>query len=68
MSSLTVSEPMGAGESLVVESNGAVILLEDVGVRYRIASERVITFKEYIIRRFQGKIALGDFWHCARLI
>lgn len=40
----------------------AVIRLEDVGVRYRIASERVATFKEYMIRRFQGKIALGDFW------
>lgn len=40
----------------------AVIHLEDVGVRYRIASERVATFKEYLIRRFQGKIALGDFW------
>jgi ABC-type polysaccharide/polyol phosphate transport system ATPase subunit len=53
---------MEAGESLVVESHGEVIRLEDVGVRYRIASERVITFKEYIIRRFQGKIALGDFW------
>jgi ABC-type polysaccharide/polyol phosphate transport system ATPase subunit len=39
-----------------------VIRLEDVGVRYRIASERVATFKEYLIRRFQGKIALGDFW------
>jgi len=39
-----------------------VIRLEGVGVRYRIASERVATFKEYLIRRFQGKIALGDFW------
>ena len=39
-----------------------VIRLENVGVRYRIASERVATFKEYLIRRFQGKIALGDFW------
>lgn len=39
-----------------------VIQLENVGVRYRIASERVATFKEYMIRRFQGKIALGDFW------
>lgn len=42
--------------------NGTVIRLERVGVRYRIASERVATFKEYMIRRFQGKIALGDFW------
>ena len=40
----------------------SVIRLESVGVRYRIASERVATFKEYLIRRFQGKIALGDFW------
>jgi len=39
-----------------------VIRLEEVGVRYQIASERVATFKEYMIRRFQGKIALGDFW------
>ena len=39
-----------------------VVRLEQVGVRYRIASERVATFKEYMIRRFQGKIALGDFW------
>jgi ABC-2 type transport system ATP-binding protein/lipopolysaccharide transport system ATP-binding protein len=39
-----------------------VVKLENVGVRYRIVSERVATFKEYMIRRFQGKIALGDFW------
>jgi ABC-type polysaccharide/polyol phosphate transport system ATPase subunit len=62
MSLLTVSESLGAGESLVVESNGEVIRLEDVGVRYRIVSERVHTFKEYMIRRFQGQIKLGDFW------
>lgn len=43
-------------------NNDTVIRLEQVGVRYRIASERVATFKEYMIRRFQGKIALGDFW------
>jgi ABC-type polysaccharide/polyol phosphate transport system ATPase subunit len=45
----------------------AVIKLENVGVRYRIASERVATFKEYMIRRFQGKIALGDFWALRQL-
>lgn len=48
--------------SLKFTNNEEVIRLDDVGVRYRIASERVITLKEYIIRRFQGKIALGDFW------
>ena len=57
-----MSEPLVSGKSLVPETNEAVIRLENVGVRYRIASERVATFKEYMIRRFQGQIKLGDFW------
>lgn len=48
--------------SLGTVNKETVVRLEQVGVRYRIASERVATFKEYMIRRFQGKIALGDFW------
>ena len=39
-----------------------VILLENVGVRYRIASERIATFKEYMIRRIQGKVHHREFW------
>ena len=39
-----------------------IIQLEDVGVRYRVASERVSTFKEYMIRRFHGQIKMKDFW------
>ena len=62
MSSPTGFEMSGIADSLLAGSDGNVIRLEGVGVRYRIASERVITFKEYIIRRFQGRIALGDFW------
>ena len=61
MSSPTVSESL-ISQSQEFEIQEAVVRLEGVGVRYRIASERVATFKEYMIRRFQGKIALGDFW------
>lgn len=62
MSLLTGSESMKSEASLASVNQDNVIRLEGVGVRYRIASERVATFKEYMIRRFQGKIALGDFW------
>lgn len=62
MSSLTGSERMNSESTLGSSYKEPVVLLENVGVRYRIASERVATFKEYLIRRFQGKIALGDFW------
>ncbi len=58
----TGSKTIMEDASIDMMNKEPVIRLEDVGVRYRIASERVATFKEYLIRRFQGKIALGDFW------
>jgi ABC-2 type transport system ATP-binding protein len=36
--------------------------LEDVGVRYRVPNERISTFKEYMIRRIQGKVKHREFW------
>ena len=57
-----MSESVLTDKSLASNSKEEVIRLENVGVRYRIASERVATFKEYMIRRFQGQIKLGDFW------
>jgi ABC-type polysaccharide/polyol phosphate transport system ATPase subunit len=62
MSLHTESESQLTENMQVVESQENIIHLENVGVRYRIASERVATFKEYLIRRFQGQIKLGDFW------
>lgn len=59
MNSLTASELLNTAPETAQDQ---VIRLEGVGVRYKIASERVATFKEYLIRRFQGKIALGNFW------
>jgi ABC-type polysaccharide/polyol phosphate transport system ATPase subunit len=63
MSSHTVSEKFAGVESqVVVSKNEEAILLEGVGVRYRVPSERVLSFKEYMIRRFQGQITMRDFW------
>jgi len=39
-----------------------VVRLEKVGVRYRVPSERISTFKEYVIRLLQRKVKHRDFW------
>jgi ABC-2 type transport system ATP-binding protein len=62
MSLHTESESLLSDKTMASDSQEEVIRLVNIGVRYRIASERVTTFKEYIIRRFQGQIKLGDFW------
>jgi ABC-2 type transport system ATP-binding protein len=38
------------------------VSFENVGVRYRVPSERIATFKEYMIRRIEGKIRHQEFW------
>lgn len=39
-----------------------VISLQNVHVRYRVPTERIGTFKEYAIRRLQGKVKHQEFW------
>ncbi|MBN1537125.1 MAG: ABC transporter ATP-binding protein [Anaerolineales bacterium] len=39
-----------------------VIRLEKASVRYRVPQERIGTFKEYFIRRIQGKVKHRSFW------
>ena len=39
-----------------------VIELDAVSVRYRVPQERIGTFKEYLIRRIQGRVNHHDFW------
>jgi ABC-2 type transport system ATP-binding protein len=56
MSLLTVSETQQP--SLFTET----VLIEQVGVRYRVPNERISTFKEYMIRRIQGKVKHREFW------
>ena len=45
-----------------INGNPEVIRLEDVGVRYRVPSERISHFKEYAIRWIQRRIKQRDFW------
>jgi ABC-type polysaccharide/polyol phosphate transport system ATPase subunit len=49
----------GMSERLI--DNNFVIHLEDVSVSYRVPSERIRTFKEYAIRRIQGKVHHREF-------
>ncbi len=39
-----------------------VVQLSQVSVRYRVPHERIGTFKEYAIRRLQGRIEYREFW------
>jgi ABC-2 type transport system ATP-binding protein/lipopolysaccharide transport system ATP-binding protein len=44
------------------KQNSKVVNFDKVGVRYRIPSERISSFKEYSIRWIQRKVAHRDFW------
>lgn len=46
-------------EQRVAES---AVQLDGIGVRYRIPSERVRSFKEYVIRRVKGTLTFREFW------
>jgi len=39
-----------------------IVHLEDVSVRYRVPTERIGTFKEYMILRLKRKIQMRTFW------
>lgn len=45
-----------------VSSSQDIICIENVSVQYRTPSERIGTFKEYIIRLLQRKIRFHSFW------
>jgi ABC-2 type transport system ATP-binding protein len=48
-------------EKAVIGPDEAVHL-EAVSVRYRVPTERVGTFKEYMIRRLKGQVRMRTFW------
>jgi ABC-type polysaccharide/polyol phosphate transport system ATPase subunit len=62
MSLHTVSESQILEKPVLANSLMETIHLENVGVCYRVSSERVSSFKEYVIRRAQGKINYREFW------
>jgi ABC-type polysaccharide/polyol phosphate transport system ATPase subunit len=45
-----------------LEDQQEAIRMENVGVRYRVPTERIGTFKEYVIRRMQRKVRNRAFW------
>lgn len=53
----TVSEPSKMDRDIQ-----PVIQLMDVGVRYRMPSEKIPTLKEYVIRTLRGQITHQTFW------
>lgn len=60
MNSPTVSEQMMVEPSETRQK--IAIQLDSVSVRYRVPEERFGTFKEFLIRRIQGKVNHRDFW------
>lgn len=59
MSLLTASEPRTA-PGLDLDSQTA-IRLEKISVRYRVSEEQIGTFKEYMIRKIQGRVNHRQF-------
>src|SRR5512137_905929 len=57
---LPIASRMTAKDS--VTDPEEAVHLEAVSVRYRVPSERVGTFKEYLIRRLKGKVQMRTFW------
>jgi ABC-2 type transport system ATP-binding protein len=58
----TASDIAVSQNPIVEPDHEIVVRLEKVGVRYRVPSERIPTFKEYIIRILQRKVSHRDFW------
>jgi ABC-2 type transport system ATP-binding protein len=59
MSSPTTSEP---SPGLAPGSSETVINLEEVSVCYRLPRERIVSIKDYAIRRLKGQLRFDEFW------
>jgi ABC-2 type transport system ATP-binding protein len=58
----TVSEPidkMAVNQAIL---DGTVVHLENVSVRYRVPTDRIGTFKEYMIRTIKRQVQFRTFW------
>ena len=61
MSLPTASDLKNFEHGISDQLDDEVVRLEDVSVSYRVPSERIGTFKEYVIRRLQGRVQHQDF-------
>ena len=57
----TASKINKVAPSISMDPSQEVIRLEDVSVKYRVPHERIVTFKEYMIRRIQRKVQYETF-------
>lgn len=48
--------------SLHQPQTDTAIFLEDISIRYRLPNEAIKTFKEYLIKKVQGRIEHNAFW------
>jgi ABC-2 type transport system ATP-binding protein len=58
----TVSEVKDQAPSILLPGSSCAVQLESVSVRYRVPTERIGTFKEYLIRTIKRKIQMRTFW------
>ena len=61
MSLPTVSDPFATQVSNADLSGREVIRLENITVEYRVPHERIVTIKEYMIRRLQRRVVYDTF-------
>ena len=57
----TVLETRSIEETQLFSADQTVIAVENVTVRYRVPKEQMRTFKEYAIRRIQGRVQHNEF-------
>jgi ABC-type polysaccharide/polyol phosphate transport system ATPase subunit len=44
------------------KDDDVAVRLQNVSIRYRVPRERIVSFKEYAIRRIQRRVVYEDFW------
>ena len=59
---LIESKLMNNSEGKPEKSEQAMIILDNVAVKYRVPTERIGTFKEFAIRTLQRRVSYQSFW------
>ncbi len=54
--------PIGSDPAQIMDASAPIIQLTNVGVRYRMPSEKIPTLKEYLIRAIRRQITHQTFW------
>lgn len=57
-----MNAPQAISREVAWEDEDVAVRLQNVSIRYRIPRERIVSFKEYAIRRIQRRVVYEDFW------